>query len=47
VIGGSEATAQTIAPATAEGLPWLALIAVFDAIFLAIGIAIFDYVFDV
>jgi heme exporter protein B len=46
VIGGSEATAQTLAPVSGEGLPWLTLIAVFDAIFLAIAIVIFDYVFD-
>jgi heme exporter protein B len=46
VIGASEATAQAIAPIPVEGLPWITLIAVFDAIFLAIAIAIFDYVFD-
>jgi heme exporter protein B len=46
VIGSSEATAQTLAPPTADGMPWLSLIAVFDAVFLAVAIAIFDYVFD-
>jgi heme exporter protein B len=46
VIGSSEATAQALTPAPVDGLPWVTLIAVFDAIFLAIGIAIFDYVFD-
>jgi heme exporter protein B len=46
VIGSSRATAQVLSPASIDGIPWLTLLAVFDAIFLAIALAIFDYVFD-
>jgi heme exporter protein B len=46
VIGSSKATAQALGPTPIDDFPWLTLIAVFDVIFLAIAVAIFDYVFD-
>ncbi|MFN0072319.1 MAG: heme exporter protein CcmB [Chloroflexota bacterium] len=46
VIGSAKATAEALTPFETQSAPWLSLIAAYDLIFLAIGVAIFDHVFE-
>jgi len=46
IIGAVKATGETMAGATASGPPWLGLLVAFDAIFLALGYVLFEYVIE-
>jgi heme ABC exporter ATP-binding subunit CcmA/heme exporter protein CcmB len=46
VIGVVQATGLALGSATVQDLPWLGLILAFDAIYLAAGIAVFEYVLE-
>lgn len=46
IIGAVQATAASLLPAAAGGPPWLGLLAAFDAIFLAVSYAVFEYVLE-
>ena len=46
IIGAVEATGRTIVGAPGEGPPWLGLLVAFDAIFLALSYAVFEYVIE-
>ena len=45
IIGSVQATAAMIAPSSAE-LPWLGLLAAFDAIFIVLGLLTFEYIME-
>jgi heme exporter protein B len=46
IIGAVKATGESLVGAAADGPPWLSLLAAFDAIFLALGYALFEYVIE-
>jgi heme exporter protein B len=46
IIGAVGATAQSLRGAAPGGPPWLGLLAAFDAIFLALSYAVFEYVLE-
>lgn len=46
IIGAVKATGETLPGAAATGPPWLGLLVAFDAIFLALGYVLFEYVIE-
>jgi heme exporter protein B len=46
IIGAVKATGESLTGASAEGPPWLGLLVAFDAIFLALGYVMFEYVIE-
>ena len=46
IIGAVKATGQTLPGTAADGPPWLGLLIAFDAIFLALSYAMFEYVIE-
>lgn len=46
IIGAVKATGESVAGAATSGPPWLGLLVAFDAIFLALSYAVFEYVVE-